>query len=212
MLSHKGVWVAIDALAARRGLSASGLAKRAGLDPTTFNKSKRISREGKPRWPSTESVAKVLEATDGTLSEFVTLVGEETGGAGTIRLPAIALAKAGQAGLFDAAGHPAGPGWDEVAFPDLRDPAAYALEIGGDALLPVYRDGDILIVSPAASLRRGDRVVVKTAGGEVLARQLIRKSARRVELHGLNATDAPLDLDLGEIAWMARVVDRKSVV
>jgi phage repressor protein C with HTH and peptisase S24 domain len=206
MLSHKGVWVAIDALAARRGLSASGLAKRAGLDPTTFNKSKRISREGKPRWPSTESVAKVLEATEGTLSEFVALIGEETGGASTFRLPAIGLAKAGQAGLFDAAGHPAGTGWDEVAFPDLRDPAAYALEVNGDALLPIYRDGDILIVSPAASIRRGDRVVVKTAGGDVMARQLARKSARRVELQALSQADANLDLDLGEIAWMARVV------
>jgi phage repressor protein C with HTH and peptisase S24 domain len=206
MLSHKGVWVAIDALAARRGLSASGLAKRAGLDPTTFNKSKRVSREGKPRWPSTESVAKVLEATDGTLSEFVALVGDETDGAGIVRLPVIGLAKAGQAGFFNAAGRPTGPGWDEVAFPDLRDPAAYALEISGDGMLPVYRDGDVIVVSPAASIRRGDRVVVKTADGDVLVRQLVRKSARRVELHGLSQADPHLDLDLSEIAWMARLV------
>jgi len=206
MLSHKGVWVAIDALAARRGLSASGLAKRAGLDPTTFNKSKRISREGKPRWPSTESIAKVLEATDGTLSEFVALVGEEAGAVGMVRLPALSLAKARQPGFFDAAGHPTGPGWDEVAFPDLRDPAAYALEIGGDGMLPVYRDGDVIVVSPAASIRRGDRVLVKTVNGDILARSLARKSALRVELQALNADEANLDLDLGEIAWLARIV------
>ncbi|EBV3600078.1 helix-turn-helix transcriptional regulator, partial [Salmonella enterica subsp. enterica serovar Virchow] len=43
MLSHERVWAAIDALAARNDLSASALAKRAGLDSTAFNKSKRQS-------------------------------------------------------------------------------------------------------------------------------------------------------------------------
>ena len=67
MLSHDQIWAAIDSLAARYGMSASGLAKKAGLDPTTFNKSKRVSPDGRQRWPSTESVAKVLEATGATL-------------------------------------------------------------------------------------------------------------------------------------------------
>jgi phage repressor protein C with HTH and peptisase S24 domain len=60
MLTHAQVWSAIDRLATRAGLSASGLAKRAGLDPTTFNKSKRFTAEGRARWPSTESIAKAL--------------------------------------------------------------------------------------------------------------------------------------------------------
>ena len=63
MLTHSDIWNAVDRLAARAGLSASGLAKKAGLDPTTFNKSKRITPEGRPRWPSTELVAKSLQAT-----------------------------------------------------------------------------------------------------------------------------------------------------
>ena len=57
MLTHDQIWNAIDRLAARAGLSPSALAKRAGLDPTTFNKSKRITPDGRERWPSTESVA-----------------------------------------------------------------------------------------------------------------------------------------------------------
>jgi hypothetical protein len=32
---------------------------------------------------------------------------------------------------------------------------------------PAYRDGDIIVVSPGTPIRRGDRVVVKTSGGEV---------------------------------------------
>ena len=74
MLTHKQIWTAIDALAARHDMSPSGLAKLAGLDPTTFNKSKRGGANGKLRWPSTESVSKVLAATGATLDEFVSLV------------------------------------------------------------------------------------------------------------------------------------------
>ncbi len=63
MLSHDQIWGAIDALAERYRMSPSGLAKRAGLDPTTFNRSKRVGADGRERWPSTESLAKVLAAT-----------------------------------------------------------------------------------------------------------------------------------------------------
>ena len=85
MLTHNQIWGAIDALAARHGLSPSGLAKLAGLDPTTFNKSKRGGANGKLRWPSTESVSKVLSATGASLDEFVTLVGREGGATRSLR-------------------------------------------------------------------------------------------------------------------------------
>ena len=78
MLSHASIWDAIDALATRKGLSASGLARAAGLDPTIFNPSKRIGTNGKPRWPSTESLAKVLNATDTAWEDF--LAQDRTGG------------------------------------------------------------------------------------------------------------------------------------
>lgn len=74
MLKHDSVWAAIDALAARLDISASALAKKAGLDPTTFNKSKRLSHDGRPRWPSTESLSKVLEATGASLDELFSLI------------------------------------------------------------------------------------------------------------------------------------------
>ncbi len=74
MLSHDRVWAAIDALAERYSLSASGLAKRAGLDSTAFNKSKRLSADGRPRWPSTESLAKIIDATNSSLDEFLALI------------------------------------------------------------------------------------------------------------------------------------------
>lgn len=74
MLTHEDIWLAVERLAASRGYSPSGLAKKAGLDPTSFNKSKRVSPDGKLRWPSTESVSKILTVTDCTMSEFISMV------------------------------------------------------------------------------------------------------------------------------------------
>ena len=208
MLTHKQIWGAIDALAERHKLSPSGLAKIAGLDPPTFNRSKREASDGKLRWPSTESLAKVLGATGASLEEFVALIGVESENKRiSLRLiPLIGLAQAGSQGYFDDAGFPAGHGWEEIAFPELGDAHAYALEITGDSMLPVYRDGDRIIVSPAASTRRGDRVVVKTTDGEVMAKQMSRMTMRRVELQSLNANFEDRVLDLTEVLFIHRII------
>ena len=206
MLKHTDIWRAIDRLAAQHGLSASGLARRAGLDPTTFNKSKRTTNDGKLRWPSTESISKVLDATGASLSEFVSLVGDGAGTAPLQRVPVIGYAQAGSAGYFDDAGFPAGSGWDELLFPSLGDPHAYALEISGDSMEPVYRDGDTIIVSPAAQIRRNDRVVVKTTGGEVMCKQVGRLTAQRVELRSLNPEHEDRAFALTELAFMHRII------
>ena len=206
MLRHSDIWRAIDRLAAEYGLSASGLARRAGLDPTTFNKSKRITREGKLRWPSTESVSKVLSATGATLGEFVTYIGDEAGAGVYRNIPLIGLAQAGSDGFFDDAGYPAGAGWDEIPFPEVSDPRAYALEISGNSMSPVYRDGDIIIVSPDASIRRGDRIVAKTRSGEILAKELARRTARRLELRSLNPEHEDRVLNVEDVEWVARIM------
>lgn len=207
MLKHADIWRAIDRLAARHGLSASGLAKRGGLDPTTFNKSKRTTPDGKLRWPSTESLAKVLEATGSSFAEFVNLTDGGAEGPRKIqRVPVMGYAQAGSSGYFDDAGYPAGSGWDELEFPQVSDPHAYALEISGDSMEPLYRDGDIIIVSPAASVRRGDRVVVRTKEGEVMAKQLARMTATKIELQSLNAAHADRALSMADVAWMARII------
>ncbi|HTH17260.1 MAG TPA: helix-turn-helix transcriptional regulator [Magnetospirillum sp.] len=209
MLTHADIWAAIDALARENGLTASALARRAGLDPTTFNKSKRITREGKPRWPSTESVAKVLEATGASLGD---LIGHIDGGLGSHggpsahHLPLIGSAQAGDRGYFDDAGYPVGGSWDEIPFPEVSDPHAYALEVSGDSMEPLYRDGDRIIVSPAASVRRGDRVVVRTNEGEVMVKQLVRQTAKRIELASLNPAHQGRSLATEEVAWIARVL------
>ena len=206
MLTHPQVWGAIDRLAARYGFSASGLAKKAGLDPTSFNRSKRITPEGRPRWPSTESIAKVLQATGASIDEFVALLTQKKGRRPTKPMPVIELAQAASGGYFDTSGFPAGSGWDEIPFPNVNDEHAYALEISGHSMAPLYRKGDIIIVSPAADLRKGDRVVMKTKNGEVLAVEMKRKAAKSVQVVALTPGHRDRTLSASEILWIARIV------
>ena len=204
MLTHDQIWGAMDRLAERAGLSASGLAKKAGLDPTTFNKSKRITVEGRPRWPSTESVAKALAATNVSIDTFVQLI--QNAPRAVQSVPLLGLAQAGAGGYFTDGGFPAGKGWDEVGLPSVNDEHAYALEISGDSMKPAYRDGDVIVVSPGAQIRKGDRVVVKTKDGEVMVKELKRRTSRTLELQSLNPNHVDRVLPASDVEWIARIV------
>jgi phage repressor protein C with HTH and peptisase S24 domain len=193
MLQHGDVWRGIDRLAAKHGLSASGLARRAGLDPTAFNPSKRITREGRPRWPSTESVAKILAVTGESFGGFVQLTGaaghgaavsEDPAAAGRMvsrpparAMPVIPLDRLGDGECFDGDGQPKGEAWGRMSFGTINDRGAYAIEISGRGLDPIYREGDVVIVSPSAEIRRGDRVVMQSGSGAMEIRRVGRRDA-----------------------------------
>ncbi len=212
MLSHDRVWAAIDALAERYSLSTSGLAKRAGLDSTAFNKSKRLSSDGRPRWPSTESLSKIIEATGASLDELIALIeGKSANASGDLPhqsspVPLVGFAQAGAGGFFDDAGFPAGEGWDLVELPGRAAEGTYALGIQGDSMLPLYRHGDVLIVDPNAAVRRGDRVVVKTTNGEVMAKLLDRQTTKSLELVSLNPEHENRKIPMADVEWVARVI------
>ena len=207
MFSHKQVWAAIDTIAERYGFSASGLAKKSGLDPTSFNPSKRNGPDGRPRWPTTESIANLLEAAGATVEEFSDLLSGRKGQPPKRKqIPLLGLARAGKGGFFDDSGFPAGNGWDEIDVPGVTDATAYALEITGDSMLPVYREGDTIIVSPGATLRKGDRVVVKTTDGQVMAKVMQRQTAKNVELASFNKDHDTKTLDMKDVDWMARII------
>jgi phage repressor protein C with HTH and peptisase S24 domain len=204
VLSHEQVWKAIDGLGARYGLTPSALARKAGLDPTTFNRSKRQTAGGRERWPSTESIAKVLQATGASLEEFIGLT--STSGTRRHTRPLLRLSQAGAEGYFDETGRVIGDGWDEIDILADADEHSYALEISGDSMTPLYRDGDIVVVSPSAPVRRGDRVVLRTRAGEVMARELKRQTTRTVELASFNPETPDRTLPSEEVSWIARIV------
>jgi phage repressor protein C with HTH and peptisase S24 domain len=71
---------------------------------------------------------------------------------------------------------------------------------------PAYRNGDVIIVSPGATVRKGDRVVVKTRDGEVMVKELKRKTAKSVELKSLNAEHRDRTVAMSDVDWVARIV------
>lgn len=204
MLTHDDIWRGIDRLARHAQTSPSGLARRAGLDSTTFNPSKRVSADGKkPRWPSTESIAKALAAAHLDFDDFAGLIsGKPRGGA----LPSRGLADGGAEAAFDAAGFPAGPDWEAIPFPGLGPDEAFALTVEDSRMLPVYRPGDRLVVSHTAPARVGDRVVVQRRDGTRSAWTLSEKLVQSVRLTPLDPMQPSLTLPLSQIAWLSRIV------
>lgn len=207
MLSHANIWNAIDKLAARNGLSPSGLAKKAGLDSTTFNKSKRTTRDGKLRWPSTESVSKILDATSTTVRDFMVLLDAHAGDKSVAGLiPMISLDNAASIENFEPQGRPTGPTWDQVHFPVITDPHVFALEILGDEWAPIYRDGDIIIISPGASMRRGDRVLLQQWEGGLKIMELLRETVGATEFRTLGPDPHEERVLASELLWMSRII------
>ncbi|ACI51985.1 conserved hypothetical protein [Gluconacetobacter diazotrophicus PA1 5] len=174
MMRHDDLWQALDNLAAERGLTPSGLARAAGLDSTSFNPSKRVTPAGRPRWPGTESLARVLDATGLTLESFGRLMAGQalpraSRAAGRSRLRLSALSHLEQGGMFDAAGLPVGRHWESWDVPGLGDAELYAVMVDTDAFEPVFRAGAFLVVSSAAAIRRQDRVILHRADATLCA-------------------------------------------
>ena len=144
-----------------------------------------------------------MAATNSSIDTFVQLIGD--GARGLQSVPLLALAQAG-GGHFDENGFPSGKGWDEAALPSPSDEHAYALEISGDSMRPTYRDGDILVVSPGTPIRRGDRVVLKTSDGEVMVKELKRRTSKTIELRSLNPEHKERRLATKEVVWIARIM------
>lgn len=206
-LSHAKLWKALDALARREGTSPSGLARRAGLDATSFNPSKRFGpgEPPRPRWPSTESLTRVLEATGISLGAFAALADDAPPLVST-SIPLLGLAQAGADGFFDDAGLPLADGWEQTDLPSVKD-SLLSLQIAGDSMTPLYREGDRVIVDrDATDVRKGDRVVVRTTGGETLAKEISAMTAREVILTSINPAYPARALPRREILWMARIL------
>jgi phage repressor protein C with HTH and peptisase S24 domain len=140
-----------------------------------------------------------------SLDEFVGLISERTSEAGR-KLPVLGLAQATGAGHFDLRGQPLGKDWEELLFAMPTDASAYALKVTGEELAPTYRDGAILVISPASAPRGGDRVVLMTRTGEFMLAELRNAPGTSIDVRPLAASQAERALAADDVAWMARIV------
>lgn len=157
MLTHAQIWDAIDSLARKNGLSVSGLAKLAGLDPTTFNKSKRLVANGRERWPSTESLSKILEATDTDITSFVTLIqGDDDNIEPAPVVVDIGIPVSSASKHFDASGFVKGKNGKRLQYQGQVANGGFWLRCTIE-LAPYFATADYyFLVQPSASLKRGD--------------------------------------------------------
>jgi phage repressor protein C with HTH and peptisase S24 domain len=203
-LTHDWIWRAIDALARRKGLSASALAKLAGLDPTAFNRSKRITPEGRARWPNTESIAKILEATNTTLDEFASL---ELGPpeehvkdiAAIERVPLVGEVRDA------AADRVVGELLQFRQRDQITSASRFALTVADSSLEPVYSQGNTLILS-IEEARKGHRVVVKTHSDQAGAGLLVRSTRSLVAIRTFRSNEELIEVPRVDVEWIGRII------
>lgn len=202
-MKYENVWDAVDKLAKKHGLSPSGLAKLAGLDATTFNKSKRIRPDGKKRWPSLDSINRLLEIFNITFEQFYALSScsedKETGSIPFIKLSELNLEIDADSKKIDT------QNWNKVLFPDFKD-ALYAVEVDYDAYAPIFRPGTLIIVSENSDIRKGDRVIIFLNDGNIFLREFIRRTPSKLVVANFNIPNDEETIAIADIKLINRIV------
>lgn len=209
MFSHSEIWAAIDALASKHSLSTSGLAKKAGLDPTTFNKSKRTTAHEKPRWPSTESIAKILGVTGTNLSELADMVKNGVDAVDTSHLLCTKLSSLTDKRLFNGNSRPTrNKGWYKKTLSVTFPTSCFAIEIDGSHESGCYRTSDLLIAEtlPPKSVKQGERIIMLTASGELLLHEVVGISSNMIETRALDNQGNHQRTDGSKITLLARIL------
>jgi phage repressor protein C with HTH and peptisase S24 domain len=202
-MQHGDIWRGIDLLARKHGLSASGLARRAGLDATAFNKSKRIPKDGRPRWPSTESLSRVLEAVGEDMNEFSALV---TGRRQTT-LPLVQQDALQRPDMLARLDDRSGAEARQMTLPgDAAAANCFVIEITHDTFAPVYAPGDRLVVSPNAPLRMGHRVIAKLRGADVVVGVVHVVAGEDPEIRSFALAPEPTRHGVSNVDWIMRIL------
>lgn len=130
------------------------------------------------------------------------------------RVPIINRVAAGYPAEFTDMDYPAGVADDYIgAPPGLDDPSAFAVRVAGDSMEPRYREGDIVLFSPAAPVASGDDCYVRfapectTAQGATFKRVYF-DSDTQARLQPLNDRYPPLVAPLEGVAGIYKAVFR----
>lgn len=202
-MKHEHVWNAVDKLAKLNGLSPSGLAKKADLDSTTFNKSKRVRSDGKKRFPSLESINKIIGACNITFEQFYKLVDKEINddipnSIPYIKFSSIEKIKSNTQNDIDTLK------WNRIKFPDSRH-NLYAVELDYDND-SIFKNGTTLILSQNSEIRRGDKVLIQYKDGSIFIGQFVRRTATTIEISDLTNVPKDLALSINDISYINRIL------
>lgn len=203
-MDYETIWSAVDNLAASLGLTPSGLAKKAGLDSTTFNKSKRKRRDGKNRWPSLESLNKIFDVCHISFEEFYELGRENNIVENLKAIPYSKISKL-SGGISASAYGIETKAWKMVSFPDSYN-NIYALEIDTMKYSPDYRAGTVLILSKNSDIRKNDLVAVYKKDNTIVIGEFYCRTPNQIELHGTGGNEKEMLIDIKDIIMLNRIM------
>lgn len=200
-MKYEQVWNAVDKLAKINGLSPSGLAKKAGLDSTTFNKSKRLRPDGKKRFPSLESINKIISVCNMSFNQFCRLADKEIGEDNTnsiaySKYSALENTKIDNDSSFNM------EKWNKIKFPDGKH-NLYAVELDKDANSD-FESGTVLIISQNSEIRRGDKVIISYKDGNIFIGEFMRRTATTIEI--AEAKKKETILSINDINFINRIL------
>jgi len=206
MLKYSDIWRAIDELADRHGLTPSGLARKAGLDPTTFNKSKRLNASGRERWPSTESLAKAMDAVGASFEEVFGFLDNNRNRRKVGNVPIAAESAAAASSAYNEVGSPCGPIWKQTTLPHVADPMAYAITIESNKYRPALAPGGLVVASPIAPVSNGQRVVVRLHEDKIELAVFLERTATGIDIGPFCGETLPRKLSTDEFATLHRII------
>lgn len=203
-MKYEQVWDAVDKLARAHGLSPSGLAKKAGLDATTFNKSKRIRPDGKKRWPSLDSINKILDACNVTFEQFYSLIDEGLTPEMMNAVPYINYSRLGsEKEIRD--NRLVTDDWKRMHFPDASS-NLYAIDIDVSDFEPFFKNGSAIIVAKNSEIRKNDRIVVILKNGDILIKEFVHRTPSTLVLCDLADSRREMNVNLVDIELINRIL------
>jgi len=122
-------------------------------------------------------------------------------------VPVINKVSAGYPSDFNDLDYPVGIADDYVRCPDMHDPNAFAVRVVGDSMEPKFREGDIVIFSPAAEVHNGDDCFVRFAmPHETTFKRVFFESENKIRLQPRNEKYSPTIVEGKRINGLYRAV------
>ena len=122
-------------------------------------------------------------------------------------VPVINKVAAGYPSDFDDLDYPVGVADDYVRCPDLHDANAFAVRVVGDSMTPKFRQGDIVVFSPAAEVHNGDDCFVRfTMPHETTFKRIFFEPNAKVRLQPRNDEYPPQIVDGKRINGLYRAI------
>lgn len=196
-MKYENIWNAVDKLAEINGLSPSGLAKKAGLDATTFNKSKRVRADGNKRFPSLESLYKIVEACNISLESFYSLA-NNSDSASIEKISTIPYIKFSNIKSGDIAKE----NWTQIQFPDNKH-NIYAIKINSNDT--PYEENTVTVLSKNSDIRHGDMILINKKTSSIFGR-FLNRSAKSIEISKKSEKEEVEIINIEDITRIDRVL------